>query len=753
MPRWWPFGSEDVKQPTEVTGSVPVGFGFGNAESPPHDYAGYANNGYAKDELVYACIRELSTAVTEPNYRVLFETNGEPVEAPYTNPISSLLYHPNPDQDFYNFIDQLVVHLNIAGNVYLHKGRNNAGQVVEMRLLRPDRIKIKSDKNTGVTQYEYSLSGGTYTIPADDISHMKYTNPTNDLYGLSPLTVLAKTINLDLSQIEYAKAYFMNAGVPSGILKVKRRLQNEEQADTIRNRWRSTFGGPANLHRLAVMDEDASYEQLGSSMADVAFPELRDTVESRICMAFGVPPILIGSVVGLNRATYSNYREARQSFFTETLTPLSLRIVRFLNHCLEYEFPDQGYIDVDFNNVAALTEDADKLATRLSVAWNDGLISMNEARSAMGFDPIPAGDVRKVSLQSIEIPLDSVAPPPPPPAEPAEDQTTLHLSSGELKALPSQLDTDSPYEPLSGVPATTAFATAMIDMRIQEADSLEPKLNKFFRAMTNRVDGVMGRYLSGEADSNTLVSSWRVNKAPPIALDAVGLVGELIPNVAMTDLSDTLRPSYARMIKGTFAAMNKNRSRRESQRVGPLEFDPKNQSVQRLLSTPSQSAKEIVSYTQRRMVSAIYRASEKGYTTAQLANGIPEEGFTGIKQIARDAYANRTKAIARTETAKAQNLATITYAKEQGIEYVRAYDPDGDENDKFVPDGDPYGRTCAERHMQIYSVSDAYDIVDHPNGSLQWFPVEPDSKDVPTLDGITPVIEQSAEIEIVKDLT
>ena len=78
--------------------------------------------------------------------------------------------------------------------------------------------------------------------------------------------------------------------------------------------------------------------------------------------------------------------------------------------------------------------------------------------------------------------------------------------------------------------------------------------------------------------------------------------------------------------------------------------------------------------------------------------------------------------------AKAQNGGTIAYAQDSGTQWVQAYDPDGDSNDKYIPAGDPFGRTCIQRHLQWYNVErdQPYNIVDHPNGRLTWYVGEPD---------------------------
>ena len=717
MPKLWPFGnSEETKEPSYEASTMPFGFGRDFFESQPLDVKEFANEAMNSDSLVYACLRELATAASEPAYRVMLPTNEQPVEAPVTNPIVQILERPNDQQDFYQFVDELVINLYVSGNAYIYKIRNGANKVVGIKLLRSDRVKIKINPRDGRLNYEYEIDSVRYALNPDDVSQLKFPSMTSDLYGLSPLQPIASVINLDLAQIQYAKFFFQNSGTPSGLLKVKRRLQTPEDADRIRSRWRSSFGG-GNMHKLAVLDEDATYERLGESLSNMAFPELRDTTESRICMAFGIPPILIGSVVGLDRATYSNYREARQSFFYETMIPLANRIVRFLNHCLSYEFPNAGYIEANFNDVQALTEDMNSLTERTTKQWDSGLISLNEAREALGLDPLDGGEIRRMPLNILELDADQIVPTTLP-------EPTQQLSEGPLVALkevPRILDSDTTSIPDADVDLPTYMRQQndrMLELRIEEAEALEPKLERFFKNMVNRTDGVLGRYLA--TDSDTLVLKL------PSGLEAQGLAGELLPVGATQDLANTLRPSYERMIKKTFKELNDARAFQRSA-TGPLQFNPKSMGIERVMAKPSASAREIVGYTQKRLREAIMTATERGYTTAQLANGVADDGFKGVRQITRETYKNRTAAIARTEMAKAQNGGTIAYAEESNTQWVQAYDPDGGD-DKYVPAGDKFGRTCAQRHLQWYSVErdQPYDIIDHPNGRLTWYVGEPD---------------------------
>mgnify|MGYP003147130296 CR=1 FL=1 len=697
MPNWWPFNSDEIKQEGyDVSSAIPIGFGQNSFQPQDIDPESFARQSYNSDAIVYACLRELAVAVTEPNYRVLTATTTEPTQAPQNNPLARMLQRPNDQQDFYELLEDLITQLYISGNVYLYKIRNQAGRMIGMRLLRPDRISIKSDAVKGVESYNYRLDGPEYTIPAADISHMKFPNMSSDLYGLSPLQPAASVINLDQAQIQFGKTAFQNSGVIGGMLKLSRRIQNEEQANQIRSRWRSTFGGN-NMHKLAILDEDATYEKVGSTMEELAFPALRDMTESRICMVFGVPPIIVGSVVGLDRATYSNYREARQSFFTETMIPLCERLVRFFNKCFEYEYANAGYLDADFTSVAALIEDQNKLSDRLIAQWNAGLISLNEARSGLAMDGLSGGDLRRLPLNVLELPSSEIQPTS---ALPTAEQ--LRASTDILKRLESQLEPDSPYTPIAGQPMERLLNQEMIAARIDEVNDLIPKLERYYRGLKNRVDGVLGRYLAEPVSEQ---------KAYPFQGE------DLLPDAALNDLSGILRNSYAGIIKSSWKVLN------ERSGLGTLEFDEKLPLVTNVLTTATNQANLIHGTTQRAIKKTIEEGLANGYSVAEVANGVPGSNFRGIKSVVGEDYKNRPRAIARTEMARAQNQSTLGYAASLGSIYSQAFDPDGDVNDTFTDNNDPFGYTCAERHLQIYRNEDAIDIVDHPNGTLAWTPM------------------------------
>ena len=701
----------------EVGGTVPLNYDVGQATYPDASYANFASEGYGKNEIVHACIRELAVAAASPRYLIEApSTDGGTVEV-----TSGLLYdlvtRPNSTDDWYSFIEQLVTYLMVAGNAYVYKERSRGNRVTALYLLRPDRVRIIG-ASYGAAGFVYDVGGKDYQIPVSDMCHLSLPNPAGDLYGLSPLQVLSRMVNLDLNMTDFAKVYFQNAGVPSGLLKLKRRLNTQEEASTIRSRWRSQFGGRNNFHRIAILDEDAEYQQMASAPKDMAMSELHDLTESRICAVFGVPAILVGANVGLQRSTYSNYREARLTFHSETLEPLVNRILRYLNHHLFSEYPGNETMTADWSAMRASLDDKADQTARVNALFTGVIMTLNEARQQLGLDAVTDGDIRRIPAAVFEMPEgQSMAPVAIGAAPEAVEQSRQSYPTKEPFDPWRVPGGDRPFPDAEKAPPRPAPRGAMTARRLledreTETDIMLPKLQRYFRGVRNRVDGILGRHMERGTDET---------KAFPFDAD------ELLPSAEINGLAEIIRASAARVSKKTFDIIN------DSGVAGTLDWDEKLPVVQSALTQAPTRATLIHRTSHRNIGRAIEIALERGYSIEGLARGVPDDNFPGLRSLLTETE-KRSRLIARTEIMRTQNQTSVGFYQEQGFGYVRADDPDGDPDDNYVDPGDPYGRTCIERHGQVYTLDQARNIDDHPNGRLNWLPMPRDYRPEDTVD-------------------
>jgi hypothetical protein len=119
-----------------------------------------------------------------------------------------------------------------------------------------------------------------------------------------------------------------------------------------------------------------------------------------IATAFGVPSELVGDA---SQKTYSNYREARQAFYTETILPYMDWYVDELNHWLTPAYGADLKIVYDTDSIEALQDQRQDVWQRTTQAVMTGVLTINEARELMGYPIRPEGDVLLVSSAFVPV--------------------------------------------------------------------------------------------------------------------------------------------------------------------------------------------------------------------------------------------------------------------------------------------------------------------------------------------------------------
>ena len=645
----------------------------------------YATRGFDANTVVNACVRELATLVAAPTYVAERRTGDGGTEAV----ADDLVENPNPAQSMPEFVELLVTYLMCAGNAYVLRERGRSGAIVGLQLLRPDRVTVALAGGK-VSGYSYEIDGQDYPLQKDDVAHMRIPNPADDVYGLSPLSVCARYLNLDISVANFLSSYFANAGVPAGILKLQRRINSQQEADAARSRWRSSFSGTRGWHGLAVLDSDAEYQKIAPSLKDMDAAAVTRATETRICAVFGVPPILIGLQSGLEVSSYSNYEQARESFVSETVSPLVLKVAAFLTRALAL---DKGVnVRGDTSGAKAWTEDISVASTRVVGQFAAGIITLNEARAALGFEALEDGERRQVSMSVMEIDMGNGV----------IDSGALSGAMSDAKRLPGgALAADHVLRAPAALPRARALSIRLGAERDELADNFEELLQRYFNRLKSSVAGRLGRIMergSGVGETKALPSP-----------------GDILPAEGREALKGVVRQGYSEVVQSTWDTVA------GSGVAGAVVFDPKLPIIRQLIGPAEVAATEIWASTEAAVARSTELAVERGYSIGQLARGVPADRFPGINSIVRETYQHRARTIARTEVMRAQNATTLGYYAHQGIEYVVAHDPDGDSNDNFVDNVD--GRTCRERHEQVYPAKEASNILSHPNCRLTWTPL------------------------------
>lgn len=409
------------------------------------------DQGYQQNAAVFQCISTLAFGYPEPPPTVMRDGDPDP-----KHPLQKLLARPNPVMSHAELMLYSIVYRAVGGNCYLHKVRGAGKQVVELWPYNIGQMwPIPSRFNWTEEYGYYDKDGQVRKVPATDVIHLKWpavdlTNPTK---ALPPLRAVAREVNTDTEATRYLYALLKNDAVMRGVVTLPpNTAMAPSKANLLRQEFEARHGGD-NRGGIAILEQGATYQRVSLNLQEMAFEALRRVPESRIAGAFRVPAILAGLYVGLEKATYANYKEARSQLTEDTFVPLWRSDAVELTQALASEFdsnPDRLMVTYDTGKVAALQENEDAKYTRVVAGYDATLLTKNEARAFLGLVPVkdipqddPEGDVFKTEAAP-QMPQPSIidVTPQPPQLTDTQKARLVETKARSTDALERQLQKD-----------------------------------------------------------------------------------------------------------------------------------------------------------------------------------------------------------------------------------------------------------------------------------------------------------------------
>ena len=413
--------------------------GYNNATNR-NSYEDLARDGYIENPIVYKCVNEISNGVAAVPFKLM--RGEQPIE---DHPLLDLLQRPNPTHSGSEYFQKVVSYLLLSGNTYQLRVGSDSQPPNELFTLRPDRIRIKTDKHRFMPiAYEYCIDGQVKAVyPIDQItgqSEVKQTklfNPVDDYMGQSPIMPSASDIDQHNLSAKHNTHLLVNGARPSGAVVYKPRdevgsmtMLTDSQREQLRNDLQQRFTGTNGAGKTMILEGDFDYKEMGLSPKDMDFATMRNMSAQDIALVFGVPAQLIG--IG-NSQTYNNMAEARLALYEETIIPLLRHLESDLNEWLVPLYGDDLTLTYDIDGIPAITERRRMVTDNILRAVNEGVLTRNEARERLGLEPISGGD--EVYIPANLFPLGSPEPNPPQPQDEDDAEKLYEDTYGEKKSL------------------------------------------------------------------------------------------------------------------------------------------------------------------------------------------------------------------------------------------------------------------------------------------------------------------------------
>jgi len=316
----------------------------------------------------------------------------------FSHPLLTALDKFNEFTSSYDGFYTTQSHRKLAGDAFWYIERVGL-QINNIFILPPDKVTIDLGKAEGsqriIQSYTYkdTIKGEpievTYT--PEEIIHFRVPDPKNFYRGKSAVMAAAEAIDTDTMATEANKKLFERGLIAQLMLTTDKSL-TDEQLKQLHSEFRNTYGGVQNAYKVPIFGGGIKPENVQMSNKDAQFLEQQEWLRDKIMVIFGNTKAVLGITDDVNRA---NAEASLLSWMRSTVRPDMKGICDTLNEFLVPLYGDSlllGFKD-------PVQEDETDHVGEVKALVDANIITINEAREELGYDPIKGAD----ELRSQEI--------------------------------------------------------------------------------------------------------------------------------------------------------------------------------------------------------------------------------------------------------------------------------------------------------------------------------------------------------------
>ena len=278
---------------------------------------------------------------------------------------------PNPFQDISTFKRNLLTDYLIDGNIFVYFDG------VHLYHLPANKVNIHASKTSYIDKFTFNE---TVDYKPSEIIHIKDNSFYSIYRGISRLKPALRTMILMQNMRQFQDNFFKNGAVPGLVLKSPNTLSEKIKERMIQS-WSLRYRPDSGGRRPLILDGGIEIDSISNTnFRELDFQAAIHENEKIILKALGIPPILLDS--GNN----ANIRPNMRMYYLETVLP----IVKKLHYAFERYFGFE--LKEDVTEVPALQPEMRDQSQYYTALVNGGIISPNEARENLGFDPIEGQD-------------------------------------------------------------------------------------------------------------------------------------------------------------------------------------------------------------------------------------------------------------------------------------------------------------------------------------------------------------------------
>lgn len=375
-----------LRKPKVETRSIDAnGLFFGNSSS-------YNKEKALKLSAFFCGVNQISNSVGLLPIKIV-EINGMEKKA-IPHPLFKLLNtRPDGKHTHFNFMKMMVESVILRGNGYAIIERDERTLLPKaLHYINPDYVQpiVKEDGSV-----KYLVAGLQKAIDASDMIdvHMHIDENYN---GISLLKYAALSLKGASDATEHAGTFFGSGANLAGVLKTAQQLTNDQKKQLIES-WNMSIGANnGSKVPVSVLPSGVEYQPIGLAPSDSMIMDYFNWSVIEIARFLCIPP---SKLMVMDDVSYNSLEFNQITYLQDTILPYTQAIEDEMNTKL-FKPSQIGKIAIDFDYAALLDTDKKSQAQYYNSMISNGVLSINEVRTSIGFDKIDgvAGDTHWVQI-------------------------------------------------------------------------------------------------------------------------------------------------------------------------------------------------------------------------------------------------------------------------------------------------------------------------------------------------------------------
>lgn len=294
------------------------------AEAPPDSFESMSAQMFAANPVVFGAVVTRLAVFAQARLQYRRFESGRP-QRPFGDRSLAKFEKPWPGGTTLDLLAKMLVRADLGGNAYvwdsgrrLHVWRPDWVTIVLGSRLEPDEPGLAEDVEP--VGYLYQPGGRRNMTPRlylpDEVAHFApYPDPTANFRGMSWMTPVIRDVMADKAMTEHKWRFLTNAATPNLAIKFDP-SQTIEQVRAFKEMMEANHTGVANAYKTLYLGGGADPTVIGADLKQLDFASVAGKGETRIAMAAGVHPVILGASEGMQGSSLNagNYQQVKRLF-------------------------------------------------------------------------------------------------------------------------------------------------------------------------------------------------------------------------------------------------------------------------------------------------------------------------------------------------------------------------------------------------------------------------------------------------------